>query len=330
MIDKVLISEEELRNYGQIDNLSQKAAALLNHQKKHWELVDNNFRALDRICTEDYNFDDFYIRTQFNPSRIISSSAKVDEKSISSRPCFLCTENLPKVQKGIVFKDKFIILCNPYPIFAQHLTIPYYKHVPQNIESSLKDLLELSFELKDNFFVFYNGPKCGASAPDHLHFQAGLKNSTPLEDYYRSLMSNASTLYVNDDTDVKYINNQLFSFFIIRSNSQPNIENVVCKLLNCLKDFQSSGEEPLLNIISFFEQNIWNVFIVPRKKHRPKQFFLEGNAKLLISPASVDMTGLLITPREEDFKRINGSLIVDIYRQVLFDKNIFEYVQSIF
>ena len=189
MNNNKFITEPELRNFGMIENLSQKTEALLNHQKDNWDLVKNNFSALENIEIKKFEFDNFYINTQFNPSRITSSSAKVDKKSIANRACFLCADNLPDAQKGINYKDKYIILINPYPIFKQHLTIPHYNHIPQNIDEALGDLLDLSYDLRDNFFVFYNGPKCGASAPDHLHFQAGVKNSTPLEYYYKRIRS---------------------------------------------------------------------------------------------------------------------------------------------
>jgi ATP adenylyltransferase/5',5'''-P-1,P-4-tetraphosphate phosphorylase II len=216
MNSEIYILDEELSRYGETANFSQRAEALLNHQKKHWKLLNDNFNALNNIETNDYGFDSYYIRTQFNPSRIISSSAKVDRKSIAERACFLCEQNLPEVQRGINFKDEYIILCNPYPVFSQHLTIPYVDHIPQSIDSSFNALLELSFELKEKFFVFYNGPKCGASAPDHLHFQAGVRNSTPLEEYYSDFLKDGIELFSDSEIKIKLVDETIFKFVLMK------------------------------------------------------------------------------------------------------------------
>ena len=319
MDKRVFISEEELNKYGHINNLSEKAEALLNHQKGHWELLKNNFEALKSIKLRKYDFKDFQIRTQFNPSRIISSSAKVDQKSISERPCFLCEKNLPNVQKGIKFNNHYTLLCNPFPIFSQHLTIPHHEHIPQEIEKSFEDLLKLSYELRDNFFVFYNGPKCGASAPDHLHFQAGKKGSTPLEYYHPILLNNGTPLIQNDNISVKLVSSGFLNFLAIKSNKASEISSTFFKIVENLRMKQNTTEEPLLNIISLFENNEWIIFIFPRKAHRPKEYFFEGEKKILISPASADMAGLLITPKENDYNKLTKILIADIYTQVLYN-----------
>ena len=319
MKNNKFITEPELRNFGMIENLSQKAEALLNHQKDNWALVKNNFSALEKIEIKKFEFDNYYINAQFNPSRITSSSAKVDKKSIENRACFLCADNLPDTQKGINYKDKYIILINPYPIFKQHLTIPHHSHVPQNIDGALGDMLDLSYDLKDNFFVFYNGPNCGASAPDHLHFQAGVKNSTPLENYYKELIEKHSSVLLKDEIVEAYqIEEKFLNFISIRSQNKQKIIKLTRKVIQQLQSYKYSKEEPLLNVISLFDEDNWNVFIFPRKAHRPKQFFAEGESQLLISPASVDMAGLLITPRKEDFGRLSKSEIHDIYSQVLY------------
>ncbi|MDX1702174.1 MAG: DUF4922 domain-containing protein [Melioribacteraceae bacterium] len=251
-------------------------------------------------------------------------------KPIAERACFLCKQNLPEVQKGINFKNEYIILCNPYPIFSQHLTIPYFNHIPQNINVSFKALLELSFELREKFFVFYNGPKCGASAPDHLHLQAGIKKYTPLEEYYHNLLEDGIKLYNDSETKIIWVDQDLFKFISVQSNNQVEIEKYVGRMIDQLKDIQANDEEPLLNIISIYENNRWNIIFIPRKKHRPAEFFLEEEKKMLISPASVDMTGLLITPRKIDFDRIDKSIISSIYDQVLLDRPQFESIKKIF
>lgn len=319
MKNNKFITESELRIFGMIENLSQKAEALLNHQKDNWDLVKNNFSALENVEIKKFEFDNYYINAQFNPSRITSSSAKVDKKSIANRACFLCEENLPDVQKGINYNDKYIILVNPYPIFKQHLTIPHHTHIPQNIDDALSDMLDLSYDLRNNFFIFYNGPKCGASAPDHLHFQAGAKNSIPLENYYKELIEKHSSVLLKDEIVEAYqIEDKFLNFLSIRSQNKQKIIKLTRKVIQQLQSYKYSKEEPLLNIISLFDEDNWNVFIFPRKAHRPKQFFAEDDSQLLISPASGDMAGLLIVPRKEDFEKLTKDDVRDIYSQVLY------------
>ena len=121
------------------------------------------------------------MKVQFNPGRYISTSAKVDEKSINDRKCFLCPANLPEEQKGILYEEEYLILGNPFPIFPEHFTIPNINHVPQQIKNNFPLMLKLTKDLSKHYVVLYNGPKCGASAPDHFHFQAGTKNFMPIE-----------------------------------------------------------------------------------------------------------------------------------------------------
>lgn len=330
MNNNKLISDNELNFFGKTENLSQKAEVLLNQQKEKWDLVKTNYEALNKVKSKKFYFNKIYIQTQFNPSRITSTSAKVDKKSIAERACFLCEENLPGVQKGISYKDRYIILINPYPIFKQHLTIPHYDHIPQNIENAFGDLLDLSFDLKDNFFVFYNGPKCGASAPDHLHFQAGVKNSTPLEKYYAQLIDNGKKIIDEEKIKVISVKEDFINLIYIQSDYRENIKNVFNKIFLELKKNQNTEEEPLLNTISFYKNKSWHLFIIPRKKHRPEQFFAEDDSKLLISPASVDMAGLLITPREEDFNKLKKADIESIYGQVFANNDQINKLISIF
>jgi ATP adenylyltransferase/5',5'''-P-1,P-4-tetraphosphate phosphorylase II len=329
MNDRVFLSDAELAKHGEVQNLSQKAASLLDHQKVNWNLVNENFKAIAEVQTKRYEFGNFHVRTQFNSSRIISSSAKVDKKSISNRACFLCEDSLPASQKGINYKDKYVILVNPYPIFKQHLTIPHHTHTPQSISNSFVDLLDLSYDLRDNFFVFYNGPRCGASAPDHLHFQAGQRKSTPLEEYYKSLIESGKLLLSTDNFRIGLVTESVFNFVYIQSSSSKQIEMVFEKVLQQLNNFDDSAEEPLLNVISIYDNDQWNLFIIPRKKHRPDQFFFENDSKILISPASVDMAGLCITPRKEDFEKLTVRDIEDIYNQVVFDSDILNQLESI-
>jgi ATP adenylyltransferase (5'',5''''''-P-1,P-4-tetraphosphate phosphorylase II) len=159
---------------------SAQVQNLLQEQMNAWELARNNYEALSQVRVKELNFNKFKIKVQFNPARIVSSSAKVDSKSIQERKCFLCEQNRPVEQKGIPFGDNYVVLVNPFPIFPKHLTIPACEHVDQLIFNRFGDMLDLAYNL-DEFTIFYNGPKCGASAPDHVHFQAGSKGFLPIE-----------------------------------------------------------------------------------------------------------------------------------------------------
>jgi len=318
MNKKIFISDKELRTYGSTDNLSDKANALLSHQKENWEIVKNNFNNLKEIKTKEFDFDGYKIRVQFNASRIVSSSAKVDKKTIENRACFLCNQNLPSTQNGIKYKNDYVILINPFPIFKQHLTIPHLQHIPQSIENNFENMLELSYDLKDNFFIFYNGPKCGASAPDHFHFQAGLKYSTPIETEYKNLLHKFGKELLNEENaKVFSVNSPITKFFFFESKEKTELVASFKNIFNQLKNSSTGYEEPLMNIISNYDDDSWKVFLFPRAKHRPKQFFAEDDSKILFSPAAVDMAGLCITPREEDFIKITKDDIGDMFLQVM-------------
>ncbi|MDO5664300.1 MAG: DUF4922 domain-containing protein [Bacteroidia bacterium] len=273
--------------------LQQKIDQLFTQQQNDWEQLKVAVEQLNHVKVKEFNWgNELKIDVQFNSARIISASAKVDKSSIEKRPCFLCEENRPKVQSGISFLDKYIILVNPFPILPKHLTIPLHSHVPQRIRRKVGDMLTLA-ELLPDYIIFYNGPKCGASAPDHFHLQAGLKSPV--------LMTGE---------------NELRSCLIIESSSKQEVEDHFEDVYQYLHSRQPDEEEPLLNLIAFVENNKYMLHIFPRKAHRPKQFFEEGKRQLLISPGAIDMAGLIITAREEDFDKIKKEDIEDIYSQV--------------
>lgn len=273
--------------------LQQEIDQLFIEQQRDWEQLRIAIEQLDHVKVKEFNWgSELKVNAQFNPARIQSVSAKVDKGSIEKRPCFLCGENRPKAQSGISFLDKYIILVNPFPILQKHLTIALHSHVPQRIRRKTGDMLTLA-ELLPEHIVFYNGPKCGASAPDHFHLQAGLKS--PL-------------LMVGE--------NELRSCLVIESSSKQEVEDRFEDVYQYLHSRQPDEEEPLLNLIAFVENNNYVMHIFPRKAHRPKQFYEEGKRQLLVSPGAIDMAGLIITVREEDFNKIRKEDIEDIYSQV--------------
>ncbi len=274
-------------------DLQSEVNKLIESQRKEWKDFDQRVHDLSNLQTKRLSWDNsLYVDIQFNPARIVSSGAKVDAKNIEKRPCFLCEANRPTVQWGIPFLEKYIILVNPFPILKNHLTIPLHSHVPQRIGNKLGDLLSLAENLPD-YVVFYNGPKSGASAPDHFHFQAGLKSEILMEG-----------------------ENELRSCLIIESENKEEVLQRFEDIYDYLKSKQPDEEEPMMNIIAFMDNGKYVVHVFPRKAHRPRQYFLEGNDQLLISPGAIDMTGLIIASRPEDFEKIFQHDIEDIYNQV--------------
>lgn len=275
-------------------DLQKEINHLFFKQKIEWDLLRNNYEQFKNNTKARILLwgNDTEVTIQHNPSRIESVTAKVDNHSIEERACFLCEENKPKAQRGIPFLDKYIILCNPYPILENHLTIPLHSHVPQLIGNKMDDMLSLSYLLKD-YIVFYNGPKCGASAPDHFHFQAGLKTEILLKG-----------------------ENDLRSCLTIESEEKSEAVELFDNVYDYLKTHQQNEDEPMINIISFMSNSKYVIHVFPRKLHRPWQYSTTGSAQFLISPGALDMAGMIITPRIEDFNKIDKEEVEDIYSQV--------------
>ncbi len=300
--------------------LNSEIKALLNSQIEDWELARTNFAGLKTVQTKSFSFGDFEVKVQFNPARIVSSGAKVDAKTIAERKCFLCGANRPTEQKAIDFGD-YEILVNPFPIFPEHFTIPRKEHVDQQILPYFADMLELA-KAMDDYLLFYNGPKCGASAPDHAHFQAGTKDFLPLvNDYKRLKATHTDLLVTTEKMQLFQMKNYMRTVYCIESNDVESAKDAFEKLYAFLTPLSSrrgdGGEvEPLMNIVCLFENNKWYVFVLPRKAFRPWQYTAEGDKQLLVSPATVEMCGIFITPIEAHFERITKEDVVSILEQV--------------
>lgn len=293
-------------------SINQQAALLFLEQKQSWSLAQNNFEGLKTVQTKRFYFDDFEVLVQFNPARIVSSGAKVDAKTIAERKCFLCTENRPPEQKGVDL-GSYILLVNPFPIFPEHFTIPHKDHIDQQIKDYFTDLLEIAALLSE-YLVFYNGPKCGASAPDHLHFQAGTKDFLPLVNDYKRLKSTFGKLIDQGvDYEVYTLNNYLRTVWCIESSSTASAELAFGKLFASLQ--KNADTEPMMNIVCSFENGKWFTFILPRANFRPWQYTADDEQQLMISPATVEMSGVFITPIEKHFQKICKEDIISIFEQ---------------
>ena len=302
-------------------SIQEKADALFKDQLNSWPLLGANWEKLGEARVKEFEFDGFSIRVQCNPRRIVSSAAKVDSVSIEKRPCFLCTENRPPEEKNVWFGEDYEILCNPFPIFREHFTIASSEHTPQVIEPEFGNLLELSRALP-GLAVFYNAPNCGASAPDHMHFQAGNRGFMPIEKELPVLKAKyGRVLYEDSQMGVWAVDDGLRRFYVAESASRKQLEEYAALAFHMIRELKK-GEEPMINILSYFHEG-WQVLLFPRDKHRPWQYFEEGEKNILLSPASVDMGGTLITPLEKDFQKISRDDIVDIFSQVGFSEDNF-------
>ncbi|MCD7971561.1 MAG: DUF4922 domain-containing protein [Candidatus Azobacteroides sp.] len=283
---------------------------IFEQQLKRWPFAGNKYRELEHVQRKILMIDDHEVTIQYNPARIASASAKTDEKGIKERPCFLCEKNLPPEQDVYILNENFFFLVNPYPIFKPHFTIPHRKHIPQQILLCFNDLLLFTRQLKD-FTIFYNGAKCGASAPDHLHFQACRKNILPAEKEINKLKKNNK---IYQEKGYQYVKSSLYSIFLIEEEKE---EDVISSLKEIFSHLPYNGDiEPMINLLAVYENNTYRLFIFPRKKHRPDQYFKSGKKQLLISPGAVDMGGILVVPRKEDFDKITKRDVLDIFKQI--------------
>ncbi len=294
-------------------NLNKQVSDLLNKQIKQWELARNNYQALSSTKTKIATFNDLNITVQFNPERIRSSRAKLDAQTLAKRPCFLCDANLPSEQLRLD-AGEYYILVNPYPIFPEHFTIPRKGHTAQQIKPFFKDMLKFARDM-DQYIVFYNGPQCGASAPDHMHFQAGSKKFLPLiEDYKRLKPTRGKLMQETQNYRIYGLSGYLRTVICIESSDMQS----ACQAFNGLySQWQTTDtEEPMMNIVCNYENGIWYTFLFPRKEFRPWQYYTkEAEKQLLVSPATVEMSGIFITPVQEHFEKISPTDIADILKQ---------------
>lgn len=291
-------------------------------QQESWPLAAAGFKGLGKVGEKQFDFGDFVIKSQFNPERIRSSAAKVDAKSVAERRCFLCMQNLPAEQKAISCGGDFQILVNPFPIFHSHFTIVSAIHTNQLLVPNIGEMLRIS-KLMEGFTLFYNGPECGASAPDHLHFQAGENGFLPIDWEYEGIKNSGELLFANESTEIRAFENYLRKMISVQTVSLENGTEIIRFFTEKFHLLQPEKSEPMLNVICSFENGKWIIHLFPRKLHRPSQFFAEGDAQILISPASVDFGGVFILPRKEDFDKITAADIAGIFKQVTVDDTVF-------
>jgi len=325
MPGQIVLEDFQIESLLNNNNYAAAADYLFNSQMKSWELLKKNYDALRNVQTESFWFNGVKLKVQFNPERFKSTSAEVDEDSVKNRECFLCVENLPDEQKGIKIRDDFIMLCNPYPIFPQHFTISSLNHKPQSISESFSEFLVMSRQLSPQYTLVYNGPACGASAPDHLHFQAGTKNFMPIENDIQQLKNDFGKIIQEDEIiTTSFINDGFRRLILIESTEHKMIVKTFTRIYKAYEKLFQDDVEPMMNILCTYNSVFgWSVIIFLRSKHRPEYFYKNDPDRILISPAAIDLGGLVITPREEDFIRIDKELLQQIFREVSLDEKNF-------
>jgi ribosomal protein S18 acetylase RimI-like enzyme len=296
---------------------------LLSEQKKVWSDLQKGNESLRYVRERVVLCKGFSVRLHCNPMRIKSSTANVGEKVAKDRRCFLCLDHLPEGQRGILYRADYLILCNPAPVFPSHFTVSHLDHRRQVIDEHINTFLKLMADFGFEWTILYNGPQCGASAPNHLHFQAVPSGQLPIEEEIRE--ETRLTLMKKADDILFYRAKDLGRELLIIEGDDPiTVGGSFKAFLSGLKKVLLIDEEPMMNIAGFYREGKWLFMVFPRRKHRPDAFFKEGDARVVISPGVIDMAGLLITPLEKDFNRVDATMVEGIYREVSLEETIVE------
>jgi hypothetical protein len=260
------------------------------------------------------------MRLQFNPGRLTSTAAKLDPQSVAQRKCFLCPAQLPPEQRGLAFNPDWVVLCNPFPIFPEHFTIVHRDHLPQRITGSFGVMLDLAKSLASRYTVFYNGPRCGASAPDHLHFQAGDKGFMNIEAEYDRLKG---TPIARSAKVQVYAPDSLRPFVSLESDDRDALDAAFTTAFRNLANIAPASDEPMVNIVTSYDAPAggnggrWRTILFPRTKHRPSFYSAEGDARIMLSPATVELGGVCILPLEQDFRKLHERHLEQMLREVM-------------
>ncbi len=296
-------------------SLKESIEALHEQQTAAVKVMRDNFAALAGVESREFNFGGMKVRAVYNPARAISSAAKVDKATIASRPCFLCRANRLDGQQSVgCLNDRYEVLVNPYPIFGRHFVIASTQHEPQAIEKRVADMWELAREL-EGYTVFYNGPRCGASAPDHLHFQAVPSTELPLWDALQETALQPMTT-VGDGVMSKATELPV-DVMVIDAATPEDATRLMEALLPLLPISDSEEWEPRFNLLATSMESVVRMAVVPRPRHRPSLYTGDpaDEKGMTISPASVDVAGVLVTPRRFDFDRLDEKTIRSIFNE---------------
>ena len=282
-----------------------------HNQLNQWKDVAKRFEELVSVQTREVGS----ALAQFNPARLVSTGAKIDKATLAKRPCFLCEKNRSNEQIVLPFGNDFDILVNPFPILPVHFTIPSRHHQQQAIAENYVQIHRL-LRAYPQLMVFYNGPKCGASAPDHLHFQAGTSGILPLQrDWQRFYATSVPLLKMNDGEGIYEIKDYICPVLAIVSHTEKHDVELFSRLYEALP-MKEDETEPMMNIVAWRSGEAFISVVFPREKHRPDCYSAGGEAQCLVSPGSLDMAGLMILPRQSDFEGMTARLAKAILREV--------------
>ena len=285
--------------------------AFFTHQLDTWDEIRQRYEALKHVGLKQLGLR----QLQYNPARMVSTGAQIDRQTIAQRACFLCEKNRPEEQLTIDLGDDFELMVNPFPVLPMHFTIVRKTHVPQTILENYTEIYRL-LELFPELFVFYNGPMSGASAPDHMHFQAGIGQELPLMTVLRKLEKERQVLIKQGNgSSLSMFNTVSFNAFVIKSKAQET-EMTLFKQLYAAMPVREGEKEPRMNIVAWRDGSEDVIVVLPRDNHRPACYFEEGDRRMVISPGALDMAGLIITPREEDFNRMSEDKLISILKEV--------------
>jgi hypothetical protein len=325
-----LLRDEELALSAADATWRARVDALFREQRARWPALARGLEALDRALVREVSLGSATLLLQHNPLRLTSTTAVVEDDVVRQRPCFLCPQHLPVEEGGLAYGREYVILCNPYPILDKHVTIVHREHIPQALDGRFDVLLDLAAALAPDFFLLYNGPKCGASAPDHLHFQAALRARLPIARNF------AERQLVIREPEIAIFRTISYPAptVICRATDRRRLSLWIAEMLAALAELTGSPDEPMINLIVFAEtmlrnasgtpSPIWTVLVFPRARHRPSCFFAEEPRRLLISPAAIDLAGLVVVPIREHFERVTSEDLQRIFSEVALPKGLFE------
>ncbi len=298
---------------------------LWRRQVTEWPVLIQALSALRNAQTQNFKIHGSQVIAQCNPARLASASSRVDEKSLAARACRLCPDQLPDQQRSIPYGRNWLVLCNIAPLFEPHFTVIAREHQPQRLEPALDVLLEMARDIHGAYTVFYNGPRCGASLPDHLHIQAARSGVTPFE--RRLAMQLCGYRNHNGNQWIDWLRTGHVRLGVTRmkncrpavvlaGRSQQALSDSLREVIEQIGHVHPAEPEPMVNLFATYIDECWLAWLFPRQTHRP-DFYGRDDARFLISPGAVDMAGLLIVPRPDDFQRLTPEIVQSLYDQVL-------------
>jgi len=308
--------------------LGELCLHLLDEQKRTWTDCRRGYESLESVGKRIVKCDGFSVTIQHNPGRVTSTEARVEKDEIALRPCFLCTDRLPAEQKVVLYRRDYVVLCNPMPVFSSHYTVAHRQHRPQTIGENAATLLRLVDDFGEGWTVLYNGPRCGASAPDHLHFQVVTGACMPIEN---EIAEEDRLRLMEQIGDVRIYRAGCLGreVVVLESNFPGDLVIPFAAYSKALTRVITGGSdpteiedgrgEPMLNLAAFVKGERVFLLVFPRGAHRPVAFYLSGAERIAVSPAVAEMGGIIVTPVARDFSRLDTSVVEGIYREVSID-----------